>query len=156
MLRGGFVLFDKNCACVGLFAAVASARHPCPALATELFIPSAIAVVFADPPYTKTNGTVFIHCKKLLMVARRFLIGSFSVQGFLQFSLCLQIEFPVPTLWLTGLLPQFIRAADNFDSRRPSHSCSFRIGAPRNVLLTGIFCEIFGFPKLPFSLEPKL
>jgi hypothetical protein len=37
------------------------------------------------------------------------------------------------------LLPQFIRAADNFDSRRPSHSCSFRIGAPRNILLTGIF-----------------
>ncbi len=155
MLRGGFFLFDKNWACVGLFAAVASARHPCPALATELVILSAIAVVFADLPYTKTNGTVFIHCKKLLMVARRFLIGSFSVQGFLQFSLCLQIEFPVPTLWLTGLLPQFIRAADNFDSRRPPHSCSFRIEAPRNVLLTGIFCEIFGFPKLP-CLEPKL
>jgi hypothetical protein len=86
MTRAGFnafFLFDKNCACVGFFAAVASARHPRPALATELFIPSAIGVVFADPPYTKTNGTVFIHCKKLLMVARRFLIESFSVQGFL-------------------------------------------------------------------------
>src|SRR5258707_7363235 len=122
MRRGGFVLFDKNCACVGLFAAVASAQHPCPALATELFIPTAIGVVFADPPYTKTNGTVFIRCKKLLMVARRFLIGSFFVQGFLQFSLCLQIELLVLALWLTGLLPQFIRAADNFDSRRPCHS----------------------------------
>jgi hypothetical protein len=30
----GFVLFDDDFAYVGLVAAVASARHPCPALAT--------------------------------------------------------------------------------------------------------------------------
>ena len=39
------------------------------------------------------------------MVARRFLIGSFFVQSFLQFSLCLQIELLVLTLWLAFSLP---------------------------------------------------
>jgi 16S rRNA G966 N2-methylase RsmD len=70
----GFVLFDENRAYVRLFASIASARHSCPALATELFVPRKIWVVFADPPYAKTNGTVFIHCKKLFMLARSFLI----------------------------------------------------------------------------------
>ena len=155
MLRG-FLLFGDDFAYVRLVAVAASARHPCPTLAAEPFIPSANRGAFRRPTLCRNKWTVFIHCRKLLMVARRFLIGSFLVQGFLQFSLCLQIELLVPTLWLTGLLPQFISAADNFDSRRPCHSRSFRIEVPRDVLSTGIFCEIFAFPKLPFSLEPKL
>src|SRR6266705_2125952 len=31
-----------------------------------------------------------------------------------------------------------------------------RLFVPRDVLSSGIFCEILSFPKLPFSLEPKL
>jgi hypothetical protein len=41
-MLGDFVLFGDDFAYVGLVAAIASARHPCPALATELFIPSKI------------------------------------------------------------------------------------------------------------------
>jgi hypothetical protein len=55
------VLFGDDFAYVRLVAAIAPARHPCPTLATELFIPSAIRMVFADPPHAKTDGTVFIH-----------------------------------------------------------------------------------------------
>ena len=55
------VLFCKNFADVGIVAAIASARHSCPALAAELFIPGKFGMVFADPPYSKTNGTAFIH-----------------------------------------------------------------------------------------------
>jgi hypothetical protein len=36
------VLFGDDFAYVRLVAAIAPARHPCPTLATELFIPSAI------------------------------------------------------------------------------------------------------------------
>ena len=60
MLRG-LVLFGENGAYVMLVTAIASARHPRSALAIELFIPSKVGVVFADPPYAKTDGTVFIH-----------------------------------------------------------------------------------------------
>src|SRR6266566_1790297 len=92
-----------------------------PALATELFIPSKIGVVFAHPPYAKTNGTVFVHAKSYLSSLGCVLVGLFFVQSFLQFPLCLQIELLVPTLWLTGLLPKVIRAADNIYSGRPCH-----------------------------------
>ena len=37
------------------------------------------------------------------------------------------IELLVPPARLSGLLPQFIGAADNFDSKRPSHCRCFRI-----------------------------
>jgi hypothetical protein len=37
------------------------------------------------------------------------------------------IELLVPPARLSGLLPQFIGAADNFDSKRPSHCRGFRI-----------------------------
>jgi hypothetical protein len=60
MLRG-FVLFGDDFAYVGLVASVASARHPCTALAAEFFIPSKVGVVFTDPPDAKTNGTHLIH-----------------------------------------------------------------------------------------------
>src|SRR6266404_638466 len=109
MLRG-LVLFGDDFAYVGLLAAIASARHPCPAPATKLFLPSKFGVVFAAP------------CKKLSIVARWLLVGLFFVQSFLQFPLCLQIELLVPALWLTGLLPKFIRAADNIYSGRPCHN----------------------------------
>src|SRR5258706_10053496 len=57
----------------------------------------------------------------LSIVARCVLVGLFFVQSFLQFPLCLQIELLVPALWLTGLLPKFIRAADNIYPSRPCH-----------------------------------
>ncbi len=78
-------------------------------------------MVFTHPSYAKTNGAVFIHAKRLSIVARGFLIGSFFVQGFLQFPLCLQIELLVSARWLTRLLPKFIRAADDIHSGRPCH-----------------------------------
>ena len=56
MLRG-FVLFGDDFACVGIFAPIASARHSRPAPAAELCTPSAIGMVFTDPPDAKTNGT---------------------------------------------------------------------------------------------------
>jgi hypothetical protein len=37
------------------------------------------------------------------------------------------IELLIPPVRLSGLLPQFIGAADNFDSKRPSHCRCFRI-----------------------------
>src|SRR5207248_2177566 len=104
MLRG-CVLFGDDFAYVRVVAIIAFARHPCPALATKLCIPSAIGMVFTHPSYAKTNGALFIHAKRLSIVARGFLIGSFFVQGFLQFPLCLQIELLVSALWLTRLLP---------------------------------------------------
>ena len=51
----GFILFDQNCAYVRVVAIVAFARHPRAALAAKLCIPSAIGVIFAHPPYAKTN-----------------------------------------------------------------------------------------------------
>jgi len=55
MLRG-LVLFGDDFAYVRLLAVVASARHPCPTLAAKLCIPSAIGMVFADPPKPKQMG----------------------------------------------------------------------------------------------------
>jgi 16S rRNA G966 N2-methylase RsmD len=60
-MLGGFVLFGENCAYVGLIVSVALARHPRAAPASKHIIPNTIRVVFADPPYAKTNGTVLIH-----------------------------------------------------------------------------------------------
>ncbi len=121
MLRG-FVLFGDDFTDVRLVAVIASAWNPGPALAAKLCIQSAIGMVSTNPSYAKTNGAVFIHVKRLLfIVARGFLIGSVFVQGFLQFPLCLQIELLVSALWLTRLLPKFIRAADDIHSGRPCH-----------------------------------
>jgi hypothetical protein len=55
------VIFSVKQANIGLFAVIAFARHPCPAVATQLFVPSAIWVVFADPPYAETYWTHLIH-----------------------------------------------------------------------------------------------
>ena len=60
MVRG-FVLFGDDFTDVRLVAAVASVWHPSPALAAKLYIPSAIGMVFTNPPNAKTNGTVFVH-----------------------------------------------------------------------------------------------
>ena len=85
-----FVLFgDDFFAYVGLVAAVASARHPCPALATELFIPSKIGVVFADPAYAKTNRAVLIHSTLDLPNSE---IASDAVSGWIE-SYLLAVEF---------------------------------------------------------------
>ena len=62
----GFILFDQNCAYVRVVAIVAFARHPRAALAAKLCIPRAIGVIFAHPPYAKTNGAGFIHAKGYL------------------------------------------------------------------------------------------
>jgi hypothetical protein len=62
----GFILFGDDFGYVRLIAAIALARHPSPALAAKLCIPSAIGVVFAHPPYAKTNGAGFIHAKGYL------------------------------------------------------------------------------------------
>jgi len=51
MVRG-FVLFGDDFTDVRLVAAVASVWHPSPALAAKLYIPSAIGMVFTNPPCT--------------------------------------------------------------------------------------------------------
>jgi hypothetical protein len=120
LMPRGFVLFGDDCAYVGLVAIVAPAGHSCPALAT--FSSQARSGWFSHThPVAKTNGTVFVHSKSYLSSLGCVLVGLFFVQSFLQFPLCLQIELLVPTLWLTGLLPKFIRAADNIYSGRPCH-----------------------------------
>ena len=55
-------------------------------------------------------------------VVRCFFPGCFFIQRFLQLSLCLMIELLVPSVRLSGLLPQLIGAADNFYTKGPSHS----------------------------------
>src|SRR6266403_6259585 len=76
---------------------------------------------FRTPTLRQNKWGRFYPCKRLSIVARWLLVGLFFVQGFLQFPLCLQIELLVPALGLTGLLPKFIRAADNIYSGRPCH-----------------------------------
>jgi hypothetical protein len=65
MLRG-LVHFGDDFAYVRVVAIVAFARHPRAALAAKLCIPSAIGVIFAHPPYAKTNGAGFIYAKGYL------------------------------------------------------------------------------------------
>jgi 16S rRNA G966 N2-methylase RsmD len=54
-------LFIDDAARIRLFPIIALTRHPRAALAAQLFVPWQIRVVFTDPPYAKTNRTVFIH-----------------------------------------------------------------------------------------------
>jgi hypothetical protein len=61
-----FILFDDYLACIRLINAsftrtVTLARHSCPADAAKFFVPSAVGMVFANPPYAETNGTLRIH-----------------------------------------------------------------------------------------------
>ncbi len=59
MLRG-LVLFGDDFAYVRLVAVVAPAGHSCPALATKLFIPSAIGMVFAGPTLRRKQMGQFL------------------------------------------------------------------------------------------------
>jgi hypothetical protein len=120
MLRG-FVLFGDDFTDVRLVAAIASAWHPRPALTILTFRPKRDRGDFRTPTLRQNKWGRFYPCKRLSIVARWLLVGLFFVQGFLQFPLCLQIELLVPALGLTGLLPKFIRAADNIYSGRPCH-----------------------------------
>src|ERR1700730_16987932 len=61
-------LFDKDLACVRLFASVAWLSGA--ARAFYLFLPSTMGMVLADPPYAKTNGTAFINQDQTLLRAR--------------------------------------------------------------------------------------
>src|ERR1700687_3284130 len=45
----------------GLPCTIAFARHSGTALAPQFFVPCFVGMVFADPPYAKTNGADFIH-----------------------------------------------------------------------------------------------
>src|ERR1700676_3372031 len=57
----GFILFDDYLACIRLINAlftrtVTLARHPCPALATKLFVPGLVGMVLARPSYSEQMG----------------------------------------------------------------------------------------------------
>src|ERR1700738_1226662 len=54
-------VFGQDTACVRLIGIVAFAGNFRAALAAWLSVPCPIGMVFADPPYAKTNRTLFIH-----------------------------------------------------------------------------------------------
>src|ERR1700694_1689191 len=54
-------VFGQDTACVRLIGIVAFAGNSRAALAALLSVPCPIGMVFADPPYAKTNRTLFIH-----------------------------------------------------------------------------------------------
>jgi hypothetical protein len=64
----------------------------------------------------------------LLNVVGRFFVGCFFIQRFLQLPFSLMIELLIPALGLSGLLPEFVGAADNFYSKGPSHSRCLQMG----------------------------
>jgi hypothetical protein len=80
-MLGGFVLFSNNFTYVRRIAAIASAGHSCPALATEPFIPSQIGVVFADPPDAKTNGGHLLSITRQARPRSAAVGGGFQSQG---------------------------------------------------------------------------
>src|SRR6266566_1790298 len=120
LMPRGFVLFGDDFAYVGLVAIVALQGIP-PRTGNRAFHPKQDRGGFRTPTLRQNKRDSFCPCKKLFIVARCVLVGLFFVQSFLQFPLCLQIELLVPALWLTGLLPKFIRAADNIYSGGPCH-----------------------------------
>jgi hypothetical protein len=82
---------------------------------SQFIVPSAVWMVFAHPPYPKTNRTVLIHLKA---------VGCSQRGGFIliaQLLLGKMIKFLVTAVRLSRLLPELVSATDNVHSGRLWH-----------------------------------